>query len=171
MIIKWNVIFVWLFVASRRPFKVSKVWKTRYQNACNRDSAWGLFQYRRQVGMGIQFFYISWYINQQFWNTFITVREVPFQYYDLWNNKADIVISSFNNEWALLVHCWQRQAAVESSLRGDDRALDTPPAKPCARPSEAVRHFEVELWQDGYGGLYKAKRFPWCLGGTNISSI
>ena len=131
----------------------------------------GYFNIGDRLVWEFNFFYISWYINRQFWNTFITVREVPFQYYDLWNNEADIVISSSNNEWALLVHWWQRQAAVESSLRVDERALDTPPAKPCARPSEAVRHFEVELWQDGYGGLYKAKRFPWCLGGTSISSI
>ena len=103
--------------------------------------------------------------NQQFWNTLITMSEIP--YYDLWNIKADIVILSFNNEWVLLVHRWQRQAAVEGSLWGDERAPDIPP---CAQPSEAARHFEVELRQHWYGGSYKAKCFPWCLVGRNISS-
>ena len=68
----------------------------------------------------------------------------PIHITNLWNNKADIVISSFNNEWALLVHWWQRQPTVESSLRGDESAPDTPPAKPCAppvKPCEAARHF------------------------------
>ena len=108
--------------------------------------------------------------NQQFWNTLITVSEIPYPYYDLWNNKTDIVILSFNNKWVLLVHWWQRQAAVESSLRGDERVSDIPPAKPCAQPSEAARHFEVELRQHWYGGSYKATCFPWCFVGANISS-
>ena len=42
--------------------------------------------------------------------------------------------------------------------------------KPCAQPSEATRHFEVDLRQHCYGGSYKAKCFPWCIGGTNKSS-
>ena len=50
--------------------------------------------------------------NHHFWNTFNTMRGIPYPYYDLWNEKADIVISSFNNELALRVHWWQRQAAV-----------------------------------------------------------
>ena len=65
--------------------------------------------------------------NQQFWNTSITVNEIPYPYYDLWNNKADIVILSFNNERVLLVHWWQRQAAVEGPLRGDESAPDKSP--------------------------------------------
>ena len=64
---------------------------------------------------------------QQFWNTLITVSEIPYPYYDLWNNKTDIVILSFNNEWILLVHWWQRKAAVGGSLRGDERTPDIPP--------------------------------------------
>ena len=68
--------------------------------------------------------------SQQFWNTLITVSEIPCPYYDLWNNKVDIVILSFNNEWVILVHWWQWQAAVEGSLWGDERAPDVPPAKP-----------------------------------------
>ena len=85
--------------------------------------------------------------NQQFWNSLITVSEIPYPYYDLWNNQADIVILSFNNELVLLVHWWQRQATVQRPLRGDERAPDTPPANPCAQPSEAAGHFEVELRQ------------------------
>ena len=107
--------------------------------------------------------------NQQFWNTLITASAIPYLYCDLWNNKADIVILSFINEWVLLVHWWQRQAAAEGSLRGDERAPDIPQAKPCSQPSEAARHFDVELWQHWHGGSYKAKSFPWCLVGTNIS--
>ena len=107
--------------------------------------------------------------NQQFWNTLITASEIPYPYYDLWNNMADIVILSFNNEWVLLVHWSQQQAAVEGSARDDERAPDIPPAKPCAQSSEAPRPFEVELRQYWYGGSYKAKCFPWCLFGTNIS--
>ena len=42
--------------------------------------------------------------HRQFWITFITVSGMLYPYYDLFNNKADIVISSFNNELALLVH-------------------------------------------------------------------
>ena len=105
----------------------------------------------------------------QFQNTLITVSEIPYLYYDLWNNKADIIILSFNNEWVLLLHWCQRQASIASSLRGDERTY-TVPAKPCAQPREATRHFEVELWQHWYGGFYKAKYFLWCLEGTNISS-
>ena len=71
---------------------------------------------------------------------------------------------------ALLVHWWQRQAAVEDSSRGDERVPDIPPAKPCAQLSEAARRFEVELRQHWYGCSYKARCFPWCLVGTNISS-
>ena len=52
----------------------------------------------------------------------------------------------------------------------DARAPDILPAKHCAQPSEAVRHFEEELWQHWYGDSYKANCFPWCLVGTNISS-
>ena len=175
MRMKWNFICLWLFVASIRPFKISKVWKTRYQNAWNWDSFWWLFHYTPQIAMGTQIISISWdrneacawnhcmcfgswnkinpFItkcsqNRQFWNTLITVGEIPYPYYDLWNNKADIVILSFNNEWVLLVHWWERQAAVEgSALRGDERTPDMPPAKPWAQPSEAARHFEVELRQ------------------------
>ena len=66
------------------------------------------------------------------------MSEIPYPYYNLWNNQADIVILSFNNELVLLVHWWQRQAAVERPLRGDERAPDTAPAKPCAQPSEAA---------------------------------
>ena len=62
--------------------------------------------------------------NQQFWNTLITVSEIPYPYYDLWNNKVNIVILSFNTELALLVYWWQRQAAVEDSSRGDERTPD-----------------------------------------------
>ena len=108
--------------------------------------------------------------NQQFWNILITVSEIPYSYTASWNNKADIVILSSNNEWVPLVHWWQRQAVVEGSLRGDERAPDIPPAKHCAQPSEAVWHFEEELRQHWYGGSYKANCFPWCLVGTNISS-
>ena len=50
--------------------------------------------------------------NRQFWNTFNAVSEIFYPCCYLWNNKADIVLSSFYNEWALLVHWWQRQAAV-----------------------------------------------------------
>ena len=76
--------------------------------------------------------------NQQFWNTLITMSEIPYPHYNLWNNQADIVILSFNNELVLLVHWWQRQAAVERPLRGDERAPDTAPAKPCAQPSDEL---------------------------------
>ena len=115
--------------------------------------------------------FITKYIkNRQFWNTIIPVSGIPYPYYDLWNKKADIVISSFNNEWALLVHWWQRQAAVEGSLRGDEHAPVTPPAKLCAQFSKAAHHFDEELRQHWYGASYKAKCFPWCLGGTNILS-
>ena len=169
---KWNFLCLWLFVASIRPFKISKVRKTRYQNACNWDRFWWLFHYTRLIAMGTQIISISWIEmklvhkitvrvsgleikltlsitkysqSQQFWNTLITVSEIPYPYYDLWNKKADIVILSFNNEWVLLVHWWQWQAAVEGSLWGDERAPDIPPAKPCAQPTEAARQFEVEL--------------------------
>ena len=108
--------------------------------------------------------------NQQFWNTSVTVSEIPYPYYDLWNDKVDIVILSFNKELALLVHWWQRQAAVENSSRGDESAPDIPPARPCAQLSEAARRFEVELRQHWCGCSYKARCFPWCLVGTNISS-
>ena len=102
-----------------------------------------------------------WNVPLKFWNILITVSEIPYPYYDLWNNMANIVIISFNNEWILLVHWWQRQAAVKGSLRGNERAPDIPPVEPCAQPREAARHFEVELRQHWYGGSYKAKRFPW----------
>ena len=74
----------------------------------------------------------------------------------LWNNKADIVIWYFNDEWALLVHWWQRQPAVEDSLRRDERTPDTPRLKPCVQPREAARHFEVELWQHWHAGSHEA---------------
>ena len=109
--------------------------------------------------------------NRQFWITFITMSGMPYPYYDIWNNKADLVISSFNKDWALLVYWWLRQSAVEDSSRGGERARDTLTAKPCAQLSGAVRHFEVELRQHWYGGSYKDKCFfLWCYGGTNISS-
>ena len=62
----WCDIFIclWFFVASIWPFKVSKVWKTRYQNACNWDSFWGLFHYTRQIAMGNQIISISWDKNE-----------------------------------------------------------------------------------------------------------
>ena len=107
---------------------------------------------------------------QQFWNTSVTVSEIPDPYYDFWNNKVDIVILSFNKELSLLVHWWQRQAAVEESSRGDESAPDIPPAKPCVELSEAAWRFEVELRQHWCGCSYKARCFPWCLVGTNISS-
>ena len=77
--------------------------------------------------------------NRQFWNTFIVISKILYTYCNLWNNKADIVISSFNNEWAL-VHWWQWQAAVESSLLSDEHAPGIPPAKPFAQPSKAARN-------------------------------
>ena len=70
-------------------------------------------------------FITKYYQNKQFWNTLITVSEIPYPYYDLWNNKADIIIVSFNTELVLLVHWWQQQAAVEGSLRGNEGAPDT----------------------------------------------
>ena len=76
--------------------------------------------------------------NQQFWNTLITVSEISYPYYNLWNSKAEIVFLSFNDEWVLIVHWWQRQAAVEGSLRGDEHAPEIPPAKPCAQPGEVL---------------------------------
>ena len=39
------------------------------------------------------------------------MSEIPYRYYDLWNNKADIFIPSFSYELACLVHWWQWQAA------------------------------------------------------------
>ena len=94
--------------------------------------------------------------NRHFFKTFITVRRMLYPNYDLWNNKADIVISYFNDKWALLVHWWQRQPAVEDSLRRDERTPDTPRAKPCVQPREAALHFEVGLSQHWYAGSYKA---------------
>ena len=190
----WNFICLWLFVASIRPFKMSKVWKTWYQNACNWDSFGGYFIIHDRLiwelksflfhGIEMKLVHKSLYVfrvlkwNYPFHNKIkpklailkylnYGSSEIPYLYYDLWNNKADIVMLSFNNEWVLLVHWWQRQAAVEGLLRGDERAPDIPPAKPCAQPSEAARHFEVELRQPWYGGSYKAKYVPWCLVGTN----
>ena len=59
--------------------------------------------------------------NRQLWITFIMVSGMPYPDYDLWNNKADIIISYFNNnDWAPLVHWWQRQPAVENSMRRGD---------------------------------------------------
>ena len=100
--------------------------------------------------------------NRQFWITFITMSGMPYPYYDLWNNKADLLISSFIKDWALLVYWWQQQSAVEDSSRGGERARDTLTAKPCAQLSGAVRHFEVELRQHWYGGSYKDKCFFFC---------
>ena len=64
----------------------------------------------------------------------------------------------------------QATTAVEDSSRGDERAPDIPPAKPCAQLSEAPRRFEIELRQHWYGCSNKARCFPWCLVRTNISS-
>ena len=116
-----------LFVASIRPFKISKIWKTRYQNTCNWDSFWWLFHYTRQIAMGTQIISISWNTNEaralnhsmcfgswikinpfitkysqnkQFWNTLITVSKFPYPYYDLWNNQADIVIYLSIMSWS-----------------------------------------------------------------------
>ena len=60
----WSFIYLWLFGASRRPFKVSKIWKTQYQNACNWESFGWLFQYARQIGMENQIISISWDRNE-----------------------------------------------------------------------------------------------------------
>ena len=54
VIILWNFINLYLFLASRRPFKLIKVWKTRYQNACNWESFWWLFQCTQQTFIIIQ---------------------------------------------------------------------------------------------------------------------
>ena len=59
VVMLWNSIYLWLFVASGRPFKISKVWKTQFQNTCNWERFGGLFQYMRQIGMGIQIISIS----------------------------------------------------------------------------------------------------------------
>ena len=69
------------------------------------------------------------------------VSEIHYPYYDLWNNEAEIVIFSFNNELVLLVHWWQRQASIEGSLRGDERPPDTPSAKLCAQPRRSCTAF------------------------------
>ena len=71
-------------------------------------------------------FIIKYSQNQWLWNTLTTVSEIPYPHYDLWKNKADIVTLSFNNEWVLLVHWWQCQAAVEgSSTRSSLQSLKT----------------------------------------------
>ena len=174
----WNFIYLLIFAVSRQPFKISKIWKTWYQNTCKWDRFWWVFSniHDRLVWEFKLFIFheiemklvlelticvfatwnkinpsmIQYSKNQQFLNTSITASEIPYPYYHLWDNKANIVTSSFNKQWALLMHWWQWQAAVEGSLWGDERAPDTPPAQ----------HFEVELRQHWYDGWYKAKWFP-----------
>ena len=46
VMILWNFIYLWLFVASRRPLKANRVCKTWYQNACNWDSFGSYFNIR-----------------------------------------------------------------------------------------------------------------------------
>ena len=43
VVIVRNFIYLWLFVAFRRPFKASKIWKMRCLNTCNWDSVGGYF--------------------------------------------------------------------------------------------------------------------------------
>ena len=46
VMIMWNFMHLWIFVASRRPFKISKFWETRYQNVCNWERFGGYFNIR-----------------------------------------------------------------------------------------------------------------------------
>ena len=142
VMIMWNITSLWSFVAPRRPFKISKVWKKRDIKTLATGRVFGghfntrdrsVWEFKLFLFHGIEMklmhkitailcVFGSWTIinpfitkyskNQYFWNTFNTVSEIPHPYYGLWNIKAGIVILSFNNELALLVHWWQQQAAV-----------------------------------------------------------
>ena len=117
-----EVIYVCLFVASGRPFKISNFWKTQFQNACNWERLGDYFNIRNRLVWEFKLFvfheiemklmhiiiacvFRSWnkinpFItkyskNRQFWNSFNTVSEIPYLCYYLWNNEADVVISSF----------------------------------------------------------------------------
>ena len=56
----WNFICLWSFVASIRPFKISKIWKTRYQNACNWDSFGGYFIICDRLLWELKLFLFHW---------------------------------------------------------------------------------------------------------------
>ena len=147
VIIVWKLINLCVFDASRRPFKLIKIWKTRYQNACNWESFWCLFRYIRQTGMVLQIVFIPWDRNVLVhkstvcvfgsWNKinpFITKCSKNRHFLkDLYYGQSDVLFKLrskkwqgrylhliFNDEW-VLVHWWQRQSAVEDSLRRDER--------------------------------------------------
>ena len=87
-----------------------------------------VFLCTRQIDMAIQLTLLKPNTNKfrLFWNALITVTVMRDTYYDLWDNKAVVVISYLDNEWT--VNWWQRQPTVESSSRGEGRAPKTPPA-------------------------------------------
>ena len=197
--IMWNFIYLGLFVASRWPFKISKVWKRDIKTLATGSGFGGYFNIRDILVWELKLFLFHWiemklmhkitvciFASWNRINPFITKIakigniEIPL----FWWARSPIHVTIYEitrpiSISRLSIRSWPPRALMTAtsrrrpgSLRGDERAPDTPPANPCAQPKRGCAAFrgwtKVELCQHWYGGSYKAKCFPWCLGGANI---